>query len=166
MKASPIYDKALILKLLDEVQDPEIPVISIKELGVVRDVIVSKDGIEIILSPTYSGCPAMKQMEEDVRKKLEDHGIINIKITLQYSPAWTTDWISESAKEKLRLYGIAPPEHSSISKAELIGKSKAIKCPLCKSENTTMVSQFGSTACKALYKCNDCLEPFDYFKCI
>jgi ring-1,2-phenylacetyl-CoA epoxidase subunit PaaD len=166
MMTTPIYDKAFILKLLDEVQDPEIPVISIKELGVVRDVVISENGVEIILSPTYSGCPAMKQMEEDVKKKLEDHGITNIKITLQYSPAWTTDWIGESAKEKLRLYGIAPPEHSSISKAELMGKSKSIKCPLCKSENTIMISQFGSTACKALYKCSDCLEPFDYFKCI
>ncbi len=164
--ATQLYNKANILSLLDEVQDPEIPVISICELGVVRDVIFLDEGLEIVLSPTYSGCPAMKQMEQDVLKKLQDHGIENVSIRLQYAPAWTTDWITDEAKEKLRQYGIAPPEHSSISKAELMGKSKILRCPLCKSENTEMVSQFGSTACKALYKCKDCLEPFDYFKCI
>jgi ring-1,2-phenylacetyl-CoA epoxidase subunit PaaD len=166
MMAVPLYDKDFILNLLNEVQDPEIPVISIRELGVVRTVNFLEDNIEIVLSPTYSGCPAMKQMEQDVLQKLRENGITNVSIRLQYAPAWTTDWISDEAKEKLRLYGIAPPEHSSISKAELMGKSKIIICPLCKSENTTMVSQFGSTACKALYKCQDCLEPFDYFKCI
>ncbi len=162
----PLHKKDFILNLLNEVQDPEIPVISICELGVVRDVIFIGEDIEIVLSPTYSGCPAMKQMEQDVLQKLHDHGIENVSIRLQYAPAWTTDWITAEAKEKLRQYGIAPPEHSSISKAELMGKSKVVLCPQCRSEHTSMVSQFGSTACKALYKCEDCLEPFDYFKCI
>ncbi len=160
------HTTAFIWALLDEVQDPEIPVISINELGVVRNIILHGTTVEIVLSPTYSGCPAMKQMEEDVIRKLNEHGIHDVKIVMQYAPPWTTDWISDTAKEKLRLYGIAPPDHSSISKAELMGKTKEVKCVKCKSENTSMISQFGSTACKALYKCNDCLEPFDYFKCI
>jgi ring-1,2-phenylacetyl-CoA epoxidase subunit PaaD len=160
------HNTAFIWAILNEVQDPEIPVISIIELGVVRNIIIHDNAVEVVLSPTYSGCPAMKQMEEDVIQKLNENGIYNVKIVMQYAPAWTTDWISDAAKEKLRLYGIAPPDHSSISKAELMGKTKVVKCVKCLSENTIMISQFGSTACKALYKCNGCLEPFDYFKCI
>jgi ring-1,2-phenylacetyl-CoA epoxidase subunit PaaD len=159
-------NKENIWKLLESIPDPEIPVISITELGVVRDIIIVDDLVEVVLSPTYSGCPAMKQMEQDVKTKLNEHGIENLKIILQYSPAWTTDWISDEAKEKLRQYGIAPPDKRSASKAELMGISKIVKCPRCKSDNTRMISQFGSTACKALYKCESCLEPFDYFKCI
>ena len=119
-----------------------------------------------IRDSTYSGCPAMKQIEDDVRKKLSENGFKNITINTIFSPPWTTDWITPEAKEKLRIYGIAPPEHSTEDKSWLTGKIKTISCPRCKSQNTKLISQFGSTACKALYQCQDCLEPFDYFKCI
>lgn len=158
--------KESIFSLLSEIPDPEIPVISIVELGVIRDVIISGKDIEVIITPTYSGCPAMKQMEDDVRKKMEEQGFENIKITTVYNPAWTTDWLSEEAKLKLQKYGIAPPEESTTDKSFLTGKPKNVTCPRCKSKNSVMISQFGSTACKALYKCNECLEVFDYFKCI
>lgn len=161
-----MLSKNEILKLLSDIPDPEIPVITIAELGVIRDVIIEADTVEVKITPTYSGCPAMKRMEDDIKEVLKNNGIDKIKITLVYSPAWTTDWIPEEAKEKLRVYGIAPPEKTTEDKSWLTGKSKIVKCPRCKSENTRLVSQFGSTACKSLYQCNDCLEPFDYFKCI
>lgn len=158
--------KEEILELLSKIPDPEIPVITIAELGVIRDAIIDGENVEIKITPTYSGCPAMKRMEDDIVEVLKANGLKNIKVTMVYSPAWTTDRIPEEAKEKLRVYGIAPPQESTQDKSWLTGKSKNIKCPRCKSENTRLVSQFGSTACKALYQCNDCLEPFDYFKCI
>jgi ring-1,2-phenylacetyl-CoA epoxidase subunit PaaD len=156
-----------ILKLLSEIPDPEIPVITIVELGVVRGVELKSDTeILVTITPTYSGCPAMKQMEDDVRTKLHENGFNDITVHMTYSPAWTTDWLSEEAKLKLQKYGIAPPEESTTDKSFLSGKPKTVTCPRCKSKHTTMISQFGSTACKALYQCKDCLEPFDYFKCI
>jgi ring-1,2-phenylacetyl-CoA epoxidase subunit PaaD len=156
-----------ILNLLSEIPDPEIPVITIVELGVVRSVKdLGNDAIEVIITPTYSGCPAMKQMEDDVVSKLKENGFKTVNVKMVYSPAWTTDWLSEEAKLKLQKYGIAPPEESTTDKSFITGKHKAITCPRCKSKNTLLVSQFGSTACKALYKCSDCLETFDYFKCI
>ena len=156
-----------IFNLLSEIPDPEIPVISIIELGVIRNVEISNDTtVSLKITPTYSGCPAMKQIEDDVRKKLSENGFITIEIKTIFSPAWTTDWITPEAKEKLRKYGIAPPENSTEDKSWLTGKEKKIACPRCKSINTKLISQFGSTACKALYQCQDCLEPFDYFKCI
>ncbi|MES2567484.1 MAG: 1,2-phenylacetyl-CoA epoxidase subunit PaaD [Bacteroidota bacterium] len=159
--------KEHILYLLSEIPDPEIPVISIVELGVIRDVIIIDDNtIELKITPTYSGCPAMKQIEDDVRKKLSESGFTSIKINMVFSPAWTTDWLTIEAKEKLQKYGIAPPEETTEDKSWLTGKPKSITCPRCKSKNTKLISQFGSTACKALYQCQDCLEPFDYFKCI
>lgn len=159
--------KENIFSLLSEIPDPEIPVISIVELGVIRDInIIDQKNVEISITPTYSGCPAMKQMEDDVTKKLSEAGFENIKLITVYNPPWTTDWLSEEAKLKLRNYGIAPPEESTTDKSFLTGKHKAVTCPRCKSKNSVMISQFGSTACKALYKCNDCLEAFDYFKCI
>jgi len=161
------FTKDYILTLLSEIPDPEIPVITIVELGVIRDIeITDNTSISLKITPTYSGCPAMKQIEDDVRKKLSETGFTNITINTIYSPPWTTDWITPEAKEKLRKYGIAPPEHSTEDKSWLTGKTKAIACPRCKSQNTKLISQFGSTACKALYQCQDCLEPFDYFKCI
>lgn len=160
------YTEKEILCFLEQIPDPEIPVISIVELGVIRKVKTSEAGVEIDITPTYSGCPAMKQMEDDVRSTLKAKGIENITLNMVYTPAWTTDWLSAEAKEKLRKYGIAPPEESTTDKSFLTGKHKQVKCPRCHSTNTEMVSQFGSTACKALYKCKDCLEPFDYFKCI
>ena len=156
-------NKEEIIRLLAEIPDPEIPVITIQELGVLRDVVVNENTVEITITPTYSGCPAMKQIENDIVLKLNNNGIENVKIKMVYHPAWTTDWIPQEAKEKLKRYGIAPPEKTSIDKGILSGKKKI--CPHCGSNNTEMVSQFGSTACKALYKCLDCKEPFDYFKC-
>lgn len=156
-------NKEEIIRLLAEIPDPEIPVITIQELGVLRDVAVNENTVEITITPTYSGCPAMKQIENDIVLKLKNNGIENVKIKMVYHPAWTTDWIPQEAKEKLKRYGIAPPEKTSIDKGILSGKKKI--CPHCGSNNTEMVSQFGSTACKALYKCLDCKEPFDYFKC-
>lgn len=156
-----------IIDLLNEIPDPEIPVITIVELGVVREVnITDEKSVSIKITPTYSGCPAMKQMEDDIRSKLAEAGFENITINTIYNPAWTTDWLSDHAKEKLRKYGIAPPEESTSDKSFLTGKPKNITCPRCGSKDTIMVSQFGSTACKALYQCKNCLEAFDYFKCI
>lgn len=158
-----MLSKEKIISLLSEIPDPEIPVISIQELGILRDVVVNGNEVEVIITPTYSGCPAMKQIENDVMALLKKNDIENGKVKMVYHPAWTTDWIPEEAREKLRKYGITPPEKTSMDKGALMGKKKA--CPHCGSENTEMVSQFGSTACKALYKCLDCREPFDYFKC-
>ncbi len=158
-------DQEHIFELLHEIPDPEIPVISIVELGVIREVKTEGKDVTVKITPTYSGCPAMKQMEDDVRRKLMDNGFEKITIDTVYSPAWTTDWLDVNAKLKLQRYGIAPPEGSS-DKSLLTGHPKSVTCPHCKSKNTAMISQFGSTACKALYKCNDCLEAFDYFKCI
>ena len=155
-----------IVDLLSEIPDPEIPVINIQELGILRDVIVNKNEVEIIITPTYSGCPAMKQIENDIVSRLKEKGIENVKIKMVYHPAWTTDWLTDEAKEKLRKYGIAPPEKTTADKGALIGKKKVLECPRCGSKNTIMISQFGSTACKALFQCNDCKEVFDYFKCI
>lgn len=159
--------KEKIVSLLSEIPDPEIPVISIIELGVIRQVeVLSETRISLKITPTYSGCPAMKQIEDDVRKKLSENGFTQIEIKTIFSPPWTTDWINSEAKEKLRKYGIAPPEHTTEDKSWLTGKEKVVACPQCKSIHTKLISQFGSTACKSLYQCQDCLEPFDYFKCI
>ncbi len=159
--------KENIFKILEEIPDPEIPVISIVDLGVVRDVKeLENNSLEVTLTPTYSGCPAMKQMEDDVVSKLKANGFKTVNVKMVYSPAWTTDWLTSTAKLKLQKYGIAPPEESTTDKSFITGKHKAVTCPRCKSKNTILISQFGSTACKALYKCNDCLETFDYFKCI
>ncbi len=145
-------------KLLEEVCDPEVPVLSILDLGIVRDIKIAEDSVEVFITPTYSGCPAMDAISMDIRMKLLEHGFKNIKVTHVLSPAWTTDWMTESGKQKLKDYGIAPPHLSN-------DKSIIIECPQCHSTNTKLLSQFGSTACKALYQCQDCKEPFDYFKC-
>ncbi len=151
--------------LLSQIPDPEIPVITIEELGILRDVNFVNDECVITITPTYSGCPAMKAIDQDIVALLKENGIEKIKVNYVYSPAWTTDWLSEEAKEKLRKYGISAPDKTSSDKSILTGIQKVVKCPRCNSENTELVSQFGSTACKALYKCKDCLEPFDLFKC-
>lgn len=155
-----------ILALLAEIPDPEIPVINIQELGILRDVVIDGTNVEVVITPTYSGCPAMKQIEDDILSKLRSIGIDGAKVKMVYHPAWTTDWITEDAKDKLKRYGIAPPEKTTYDKGALIGKQKVLECPRCHSTNTVMISQFGSTACKALFQCSDCKEPFDYFKCI
>ncbi|MCB9188629.1 MAG: phenylacetate-CoA oxygenase subunit PaaJ [Flavobacteriales bacterium] len=155
-----------IYNLIKEIPDPEIPVLTIVDLGVIRKVSVN-DEVVITITPTYTGCPAMNQFEDDILKTLTENGIKNARIETQYEPAWTTDWMSDEAKQKLQDYGIAPPQEKTSDKNYIIGKEKKrVICPQCKSEDTKMISQFGSTACKALYQCNVCKEPFDYFKCI
>ena len=158
---------------LDTLTDPEIPVITLRELGILREVRDGANGMEVVITPTYSGCPAMGQIEDDVRARLAESGI-NASVLMQLAPAWTTDWMSEAAREKLRAWGIAPPQCSADDTEAESGsvirfaagpvKRIDVPCPLCGSNNTTETSHFGSTACKALYRCLDCAEPFDYFK--
>jgi len=182
-----------VWQLLESLTDPEIPVVTLRELGILRDVrsVVAQDGseqLEVVITPTYSGCPAMGQIEDDVYNLLLAHGLKG-KVKTQLAPAWTTDWITPEAKEKLRAYGIAPPHSGADHDCQTqSGKSNgsgassiiqfaarsasnpgrheqlAVPCPQCNSDNTTEISHFGSTACKALYRCLDCMEPFDYFK--
>lgn len=167
MNAFKHYTKEQIWEFLANIPDPEIPVITIEELGVLRNVEILKDKVIITITPTYTGCPAMKLFEDEILKALHKHGIENVELKMVYSPAWTTDWMSEKALKKLKKYGIAPPIKGTQDKGVLFASGKKIvQCPKCGSKNTTLKSQFGSTACKALYQCNDCLEPFDYFKCI
>ena len=142
-----------IWELLNTVPDPEIPVISVVELGVIREVKFENNSFTISITPTYSGCPAVKTFMDDIKTCLTANHINNFELKIVYSPAWTTEWMSDTTKEKLRKYGIAPP-------------SDTVICPQCKSENTTLISEFGSTACKSLFKCDECLEPFEFFKCI
>ncbi len=155
-----------IWKLLEEVCDPEIPVLSIIDLGIVRDVVVNLSPVgggwegAVIITPTYTGCPAMDMIAMNIKLALIENGYRKIKITSVLAPAWTTDWMSEAGKRKLKEYGIAPPLSRSDGASDRI-----IQCPQCNSSNIKSISEFGSTACKALYKCNDCKEAFDYFKC-
>lgn len=156
-----------IWDLLETVKDPEVPVLSVVDLGVVRAVKqLATDAVEITITPTYSGCPAMNVIEINIKATLQEKGFNEVIVNTVLSPAWTTDWLSEAGKKKLKAYGIAPPAGRSLNEHDLFGAEKQIECPQCNSKNTQLVSQFGSTACKALYKCNDCLEPFDYFKCL
>jgi ring-1,2-phenylacetyl-CoA epoxidase subunit PaaD len=155
----------IILNYLEEVADPEVPVLSIIDLGIVRNVEVSDENCLVTITPTYSGCPAMKHIENQIIEKLESKGVLNIQVKQVLSPAWTTDWISESGKKKLLDYGIAPPV-DEVDKSILFSEPPKVACPKCGSESTRMISLFGSTACKAQYQCKDCLEPFDYFKCL
>ena len=153
-----------ILGLLEGVMDPEVPVLSILDLGIVRQINAAQK--TIVITPTYSGCPAMQTIEDDIQILFKEKGLSDFQIETTLTPAWTTDWMTESGKEKLRAYGIAPPVGTSNDKIVLFGDEKVVACPQCKSKQTSLVSQFGSTACKALYKCTECLEPFDYFKCL
>jgi ring-1,2-phenylacetyl-CoA epoxidase subunit PaaD len=159
-----------VWEILEQISDPEIPVLSIVDLGIVRDVqippspLVEKgQGVEVFITPTYSGCPAMDMIAMNIRMELLHHGFENVKITQQLSPAWTTDWMTDTGKEKLKSYGIAPPVGKVIDQQFLADMK--IECPQCHSKNTRLLSEFGSTACKALFQCQDCKEPFDYFKC-
>lgn len=159
---------------LSEVPDPEIPVISLTDLGIIRDVEWQEDTLVVTVTPTYSGCPATAVINLDIEKALHDHGIRKMRLKRQLSPPWTTDWISAEGREKLRAYGIAPPIDGTAADGRLAGRvarmagtsQLTIACPRCGSDRTEKVSQFGSTPCKASYRCTDCLEPFDYFKCI
>jgi ring-1,2-phenylacetyl-CoA epoxidase subunit PaaD len=156
---------AAIWTILDRVCDPEIPVLSVTDLGIVREVKQTDHSIEIIITPTYSGCPAMDMIAVNIKAGLQAEGINNVTITSILSPAWTTDWMTESGKQKLKAYGIAPPVEENPDKMALFAAQPAIECPRCNSLNTKLLSQFGSTACKAMHQCQDCKEPFDYFKC-
>jgi len=157
--------KEHIWELMEEVFDPEVPVLTIVDLGVVRGIEYIDDSWKITITPTYSGCPAMKRIEDDIIEKLEENGVHGATVELVLSPAWTTDWLSENGKRKLKEYGIAPPV-DEVDKSVLFADPPVVPCPKCGSKHTKMISQFGSTACKAHYQCQDCLEPFDYFKCL
>lgn len=155
-----------IIQLLNGVKDPEIPVLSVVDLGILRKVEIRPDGsVHIVITPTYNGCPAMGTIEQDIREALSEAGI-NPEIETRISPAWTTDWITKEGRKNLEEYGIAPPAETTTDSSFLTGHPKKVRCPQCKSTQTEIISQFGSTACKALYRCKDCLEPFEYFKCI
>lgn len=170
--AAPVL--AEIWSTLETLTDPEIPVITLREMGILRDVRTNADGtLEVVITPTYSGCPAMGQIEDDIVATLAAHGM-PARVVTQLAPAWTTDWMSEAAREKLRAYGIAPPRCSRSEGGEPPGsalrfvaratRNEPVPCPLCGSSETTEISHFGSTACKAQYRCLACMEPFDYFK--
>jgi len=156
-------------EVLEAIPDPEIPVVSIRELGILRDVNARPDGLEIVITPTYSGCPAMGQIEDDIVSALAAAGLTGQVVT-QLAPGWTTDWITPDAKERLRAYGIAPPHTTTPDTPQVVNFAARpltrapVACPRCGSLDTTETSHFGSTACKALYRCLACREPFDYFK--
>lgn len=153
-------------EVLHTVEDPEIPVISVVDLGIVRDVEEVDGVIQVTITPTYSGCPATQVIEDSIREALEGAELMPFDVKTTLSPPWSTAMITVDGKEKLRAYGIAPPADEAVDKKALMGESRQIKCPNCRSLDTIMVSQFGSTPCKAHFKCKDCLEPFDYFKCL
>jgi len=156
----PIWD------ILATVTDPEVPVLTITDLGIIRAVNMLDDVVEVVITPTYTGCPAMDMIAMNIKLALLENGYKKIKITSVLSPAWTTDWMSEEGKQKLTAYGIAPPlPAQQVSDTKLFAAAAAIACPRCASYHTHRISEFGSTACKALYQCDDCKEPFDYFKC-
>jgi len=168
-------DEQTIWQLLEEVKDPEVPVLSILDLGIVRDIKVTatelsasgKEGIAVLITitPTYSGCPAMDVISMDIRLKLIEQGYRNVQIRQNLSPAWTTDWMTEEGKRKLREYGIAPPNPKQQFCVDEMFAEEAVACPRCQSHHTELISQFASTACKSMYRCLDCKEAFDYFKC-
>lgn len=171
MKPVQHKDVAAIWNLLQEVHDPEVPVLTILDLGVVRQVEIEPDGkLVITITPTYSGCPAMDTIRMQIRMVLLQNGYNNIQINTTLSPAWTTDWMTETGRNKLKAYGIAPPYYNAnnanaATATDELFSDTAVPCPRCNSNNTHLVSRFGATSCKSLYQCDDCLEPFDYFKC-
>ena len=151
-----------IIEYLSEIRDPEIPVLSITDLGILRSVEILDEKVTVRITPTYSGCPAMDMIRDEIRASLTSHGVLNFSIEQVLSPAWTTDWMTDSGKQKLQEYGIAVPAKSGCF---LTAEDHPESCPHCHSTHIEMISRFGSTACKALYRCLDCKEPFDYFKC-
>ncbi|WP_447096915.1 1,2-phenylacetyl-CoA epoxidase subunit PaaD [Pseudomonas sp. CF10PS3] len=158
-------DLAAAWATLALVMDPEVPVVSVVDLGIVRDLDWQAGHLHVVVTPTYSGCPATEVIESDIREALEQAGFRKPHLERKLTPAWSTDWITDDGRERLRAYGIAPPVGVT-SKRSLLGESPTVVCPQCESAHTEVLSEFGSTACKALYRCRDCLEPFDYFKCI
>jgi ring-1,2-phenylacetyl-CoA epoxidase subunit PaaD len=165
MTAATEVDVARARALAAAVPDPEVPVLTIDDLGVLRDVTVDDKGrVEVVITPTYSGCPAMDAIREDVLRALDDNGFRDAQVRLVLSPAWTTDWMSEEGRRKLTEYGIAPP--TGRRPAGLVALTLAVRCPRCGSADTRELSRFGSTACKSLWQCRSCAEPFDHFKAI
>jgi len=160
-----VSEKEYVWELLGKIPDPDIPVLSIVELGLIREVeIVSNKEVNIILTPSYSGCPAMTVFKEDITAALEMHGFSKVNLKISLSPAWTTDWLSEEARRKLKNYGIAPPENEN-NREMLFTRQVNVTCPRCSNNETEMISRFSSTPCKALWYCNRCEQPFEYFKC-
>ena len=155
----------VLIPVLEQVSDPEIPVLSIMDMGVVRSAVIENDFVKVEITPTYSGCPAMDVIGDDIKKALKDAGY-NSEIELILAPAWTTDWITQKGRKALENYGIAAPLDAEADKSVLLEGKRLVKCTNCGSQNTQLVSQFGSTACKAQFQCEDCQEPFDYFKCL
>ncbi|MBW8299778.1 MAG: phenylacetate-CoA oxygenase subunit PaaJ [Hydrogenophaga sp.] len=173
MDARTLPEPEEVWRWLGEVPDPEIPVISLTDLGIIRDVAWEGDTLVVAVTPTYSGCPATTVINLDIESALKARGIDKLRLERRLSPAWTSDWISAEGRDKLRAYGIAPPIDGTAADGRLMaranrlaGSNLAVACPRCGSTRTEKVSQFGSTPCKASYRCRDCLEPFDYFKCI
>lgn len=155
-----------IWSYLEEIKDPEIPVLSIVDLGIVRDVAVDDEQVTITITPTYTGCPAMDMIAASIKMELMANGFSNVRVASVISPAWTTDWMTEKGKQQLKSYGIAPPNpKQQVCHDKLFAPDEAVQCPHCDSWHTRRISEFGSTACKSLYQCIDCQEPFDYFKC-
>ena len=168
MKAA-LLSRDDILGVLDEVMDPEMPVLSVVELGIVRDVVVEDEGVTVVITPTYSGCPALRVIEDDIVAALAARGVARVRIETVYAPAWTTDWLSEAAKRKLEAYGIAPPGPASSDGVVSITRRSAPaspRCPFCHSLDTQVRSEFGSTACKSICYCRGCEQPFEHFKAI
>ena len=158
-------NKKILYSYLEEIKDPEVPVLSIIDLGIVRDVKLNGDELEVIITPTYTGCPAMDMIAAAIKIELATLGFKKVKVTTVLSPAWTTDWMTEEGKQKLKAYGIAPPNPKQQICSSALFAEETIQCPHCNSLHTHRISEFGSTACKSLYQCDDCKEPFDYFKC-
>jgi len=165
MTTAQLNIEKVLYEILESVSDPEIPVLSIVEMGVVRSAIMKDGKVMVEITPTYSGCPAMDVIGDDIKSAFKSKGY-DAKVELILSPAWTTDWITAKGRTALEKYGIASPLDAIADKEALLGNKKVVKCPQCGSLNTKLVSQFGSTACKAFFQCEACLEPFDYFKCL
>jgi ring-1,2-phenylacetyl-CoA epoxidase subunit PaaD len=170
----PNDDPARVLQLLEGIPDPEVPVLTILDLDIVRDIQLHPSdkggagptGVTVVITPTYTGCPAMDMISMSIRMTLASHGYDPVDIRTTLSPPWTTEWLSEKSRQKLEAYGIAPPNPiQSVCHPGLFQQEEGVRCPRCQSYHTGLISRFGSTPCKALYRCNDCHEPFDYFKC-
>lgn len=161
-----ISDSQLLWSYLEEIKDPEIPVLSIVDLGIVREVTIEEKSVLVTITPTYTGCPAMDMIAAAIKMELMSRGYADVLVKLVISPAWTTDWMTEKGKQQLKEYGIAPPNpRQQVCNDKLFAPDEAVQCPHCESWHTHRISEFGSTACKALCQCDDCKEPFDYFKC-
>jgi ring-1,2-phenylacetyl-CoA epoxidase subunit PaaD len=166
-RSASTFSREELMRVLDSVMDPEVPVLSVVELGIVRDVEIGDTAVVVTVTPTYSGCPAMHTIERDIEAALRQHGVEHVEVKTSFSPAWTTDWIPADAREKLRAYGIAPPGAADHDAPIAIGRRRvAVRCPYCGSVETETRSEFGSTACKAIHVCRSCSQPFEEFKAI